>query len=174
MLLWWSCQSPVVHSCVLLNHPSSFYGGTLRLHTKFNADSLLYLLSHFEFDSHTVHMLTQVASTTLLTSTVKSSLLMYVHSIPLSLAARVHGCCTNHSHCVNNGWTFSRQTWYIYFSSVQWKHFTNLSQVFFFHVLKHIYQHCSIFIYWWVRKDWNKNELWDTFFFFLSKLPFSA
>ena len=42
-----------------LNHPNSFQGGMFKLNTKFDADSLLYLLSHFECDSHTVHMLTQ-------------------------------------------------------------------------------------------------------------------
>ena len=59
MLLWWSCQSPVVHSCGLLNHPSSFCKGMFKFNAKLDADSLLYSLSHFECDSHTVHMLTQ-------------------------------------------------------------------------------------------------------------------
>ena len=59
MLSWWNCQSPVAHSCGLLNHPSSFCGRMFKLHTKFDADSLLYLLSHFECDDHTVHTLTQ-------------------------------------------------------------------------------------------------------------------
>ena len=35
-------------------------------------------------------------------------LFMHGHSSPLSLAARLHQCCTNHSHYINNGWTFSR------------------------------------------------------------------
>ena len=26
-MLWWSCQSPVAHSCRFLNHPNSFHGG---------------------------------------------------------------------------------------------------------------------------------------------------
>ena len=30
-LLWWSCQSPVAHSCSLLNHPNSFHGGMLNV-----------------------------------------------------------------------------------------------------------------------------------------------
>ena len=59
MLSWWSCQSPVAHNCGLLNHPNSFHGGMFKLNAKFDADSLLYLFSHFECDSHTVHMLTQ-------------------------------------------------------------------------------------------------------------------
>ena len=84
--------------------------------TKFDADSLLYLLSHFECDSHTVHMLTQWHLPLPLNNTVKSSLFTHVHSTPLSLAARLHRCCTNHSHYINNGWTFSRQTLYVWYS----------------------------------------------------------
>ena len=44
----------------LLNHPNSFRGGTFKLNTKSDADSLFYLLSHFECDSHTVHTLKSV------------------------------------------------------------------------------------------------------------------
>ena len=47
-----------------------------------------------------------------LTSTVKSSLFTHVPSSPLSLAARLHQCCTNCSHYINNGWTISGQTSY--------------------------------------------------------------
>ena len=47
-----------------------------------------------------------------LTSTVKSSLLTHVNSCPLSLAARLHQCHTNHSSYINYGWTFSGQTLY--------------------------------------------------------------
>ena len=42
-----------------LNHPNSFCGGMFKLNAKFDTDSLLYSLSHFECDGHTVHMLTQ-------------------------------------------------------------------------------------------------------------------
>ena len=98
MLLWWSCQSSVAHSWGLLNHPSSFCGGIFKLNAKFDADSLLYSLSHFERDSHTVHMLTEWCLPPPLTSTVKSSLFTHVHSSPLSLAARLHWCHANHSH----------------------------------------------------------------------------
>ena len=59
VLSWWTCQSPGAHSCDLLNHVNSFHGGMFKLNTKFDVDSLLYSLSHFECDSHTVHMLTQ-------------------------------------------------------------------------------------------------------------------
>ena len=58
-LSWWSCQSPAAHSCSLLNHPNNFCGGMFKLNAKFDADSLLYSLSHFECDGHTVHVLTQ-------------------------------------------------------------------------------------------------------------------
>ena len=43
----------------LLNHPNSFCRGMFKLNTKFDANLLLYLLSHFDCDSHTVPMLTQ-------------------------------------------------------------------------------------------------------------------
>ena len=58
-LLWWSRQSSVAQSCSFLNHANSFHGGMFEVHIKFDADSLLYLLSHFECDDHTVRMLTQ-------------------------------------------------------------------------------------------------------------------
>ena len=48
-----------------------------------------------------------------LTSTVKLSLFTHEHSSPLSLAARLHRCCTNCSRYINNGWTFSGQTLYM-------------------------------------------------------------
>ena len=57
---------------------------------------------------HTWHLPTS------LTSIVKSSLFTLVHSSPLFLAARLHRCHTNCSHCVNNGWTLSRQTSYLW------------------------------------------------------------
>ena len=81
-----------------------------KLNTKFDADSLLYLLSQFECDSYTVHMLTQWCLLLPLTSTVKSSLFTHAHSSPLSLAARLHRCHSNCSHHINNGWTFPGQT----------------------------------------------------------------
>ena len=114
---WWSCQSPVAHSCSLLNHPSSCHGGMSQLKANFDADSLLYLLRHFECDGHTGHTLTQLHPLPPLTSTVKSSLFMHVDSSPLSLAARLHGCLTNHSCYINNDWTFSGQTSYIFLIS---------------------------------------------------------
>ena len=58
-LFWWSCQSPGAYSCSLLSHPNSLCGGMFKLNTKFDADSLLYLLIYSECDSYTVHTLTQ-------------------------------------------------------------------------------------------------------------------
>ena len=63
-----------------------------KLNAKFGADLLLYLFSHFEWEGHTVHMLTQWHVPFPLTSTVKSLLLTHVNSSPLSLAARLHQC----------------------------------------------------------------------------------
>ena len=113
VLLWWSCQSPVAHSCNLLNHPNSFRGGMFKLNAKFDADSLLYSLSHLECDGHTIHMLIQRHLLTPLTRTVKLSLFRHACSSPLALAATFHWCCANCARYINNGWTFSGQTLYI-------------------------------------------------------------
>ena len=74
VLSWCSCQSPVAQRCGLLNHPNSFCGGVFKLNAKFGADSLLYLLSHFEYDGHTVHMFTSQCLLSALSSMVNSSL----------------------------------------------------------------------------------------------------
>ena len=42
-----------------------------------------------------------------------SPLFTHAHSSPLSLAARLHQCCTNHSCYINNGWIFPIQTSYL-------------------------------------------------------------
>ena len=55
-----------------------------KLNAKFGAVSLLYALSHFECDGHTVLMLTQWCLPPPLTSTVKLSLFTHAHSSPLS------------------------------------------------------------------------------------------
>ena len=112
-LLWWSCESPVAHSCGLLNHPNSFHGGMFKHNAKVDADSSLYSLSHFECDDHTVHMLTQQCLLPPLTSTVKSSLFTHALSSPHSLAARLHRCHAGHSCYINNGWSFPGQNLYI-------------------------------------------------------------
>ena len=108
---WWSCQSPVAHSCSLLNHLNCFHGGMFKLNTKFDVDSFLYLLSHFEWYSHTVHMLRQWYLLLPLTSTEKSSSFTHVHSSPLTIATRLYQWHANHFH-INNGWAFFRQTSY--------------------------------------------------------------
>ena len=89
-----------------------------KLNAKFAADSLFYSLSHFECYNCIEHMLTQWHLPPPLTSTVKSSLFMHMHSNPLPLAARLHQCRTNCSCYINNGWRFSRQTIYIKFVSL--------------------------------------------------------
>ena len=53
VLLWWSCHSPASHSYGLLNHPNNFHRGIFKLNAKFDADSLLYSLNHFECYGHT-------------------------------------------------------------------------------------------------------------------------
>ena len=41
------CHDEVAHSCGLLNHANGFHGGMFKLNAKFDADLLLYSLSHF-------------------------------------------------------------------------------------------------------------------------------
>ena len=67
----------------LLNHLNCFHGRMFKLNAKY-ADLLLYLLSHFECDGYTVHMLTQSHLLLPLTSTVKLSLFTHEHSSPLT------------------------------------------------------------------------------------------
>ena len=69
--------------------------------------------SSLTWPGHTVHMLTQPCLLPPLTGTVMSSLFTHAPSSPLSLAARLHWCCTNHSCYINDGWTFSGQTLYL-------------------------------------------------------------
>ena len=78
-------QLPIAED--LLDHPHSFCRGMCKLNAKFDADSLFYLLSHFECDGHTVHMFTQQCLPPPLTCTVKLSVFTHAHSSPLSLAA---------------------------------------------------------------------------------------
>ena len=93
-----------------LHHLNNFRGGMFKLNAKSDANFLLYSLSNLKWDSHTVHMLTQLRLPPPLTSSVKSSLFTHVHSSPLSLVATLHRHCANGSHYINNGWTFSRQS----------------------------------------------------------------
>ena len=84
-------------AAAFLNHANSFHGRVFKLNAKCDADSLLYSLSHFECDGHTVDMLTQQCLPPPLTSAVQLSLFTHVHSSPLSLAAGLHRCCANRS-----------------------------------------------------------------------------
>ena len=77
------------------------------------------LPQYFECDSHTVHMLTQQHLPPPLTNTVKSSSFTHAHSSALFLAARLHQCHANHSHYINNGWTFSKQTLFFNLSNFE-------------------------------------------------------
>ena len=79
---------------------------------KSDADSLFYLLSHFECEGHTAHVLTHRHLPPPLTSAVKLSLFTHALSSLLSLAARVHPCHANHSLYINHCQTFSWQTSY--------------------------------------------------------------
>ena len=106
--------SPIVYLYVCVKGICEVtHGEMFKLTAKYDAHSLFYSFSHFECDGDTVHMLTQLCLPPPLTSTVKWSLFTYVHSSPLSLASRLHRCHTNHSHYINNGWTFSTQTLYL-------------------------------------------------------------
>ena len=108
-----------------------------KLHTKFDADSYLYLLSHFECDSHTVHMLTQWVYHSLLATIVKLLLFTHAHPSLLSLAARLHGCPANSSCYINNGWTFpDRPLSILYFTCMHT------------HTYTHIYNRIYIYIYY--------------------------
>ena len=109
LLSWWSWQSPVAHSCGLLNHLNRFFEGMFKLNTNL-MQIRCSTCRHFECDSHIVHVLTQQQLPPPLTSTVKSSLFTHAHSSPLDLATRLHWCWENHSRQINNGWTFSGQT----------------------------------------------------------------
>ena len=97
------CRTHCIVPESLLNHPNSFRGEMFKLHTKFDTDSLLYSLSHFECDGHTVHTLTQWHLLLSMTGTVKSSSFMHAHCSTFSLAARLHQYRANHSHYINNG-----------------------------------------------------------------------
>ena len=104
-LSWWSCQSSVAHSFCLLSHLNTFHRGMFKHNAKFDSSSLLYLVILNVTATQDTCSLNWCLLRPL-TSTVKSSLFTHVHSSPLSLGARLHPCCANHSRCINNGWTF--------------------------------------------------------------------
>ena len=140
-----AAKSPVAHSCGLLNHPNSFHRGIFKLNTKSDADSLLYSLSHFQWDNYTVHMLTQSYLLPPLTSTVKSSLFMHEHSSPLSLAARLPQHRVNYSRYINNGWTFSL-TDLVYLSLFPY-HFSTINSHTIYNVVLKEQEHLYSFVY---------------------------
>ena len=129
---WAHCHSESANHqlpIALLNHPNSFHGEMFKPNTKSDADSLLYSLSLFECHSHIIHTITQGCLLSPLTSTVKSSLCMHEHPSPPSLAARLCQCCTHHSHYINNGWTFSRATLYIFSSHLLSPYYFSIFEV---------------------------------------------
>ena len=84
-----------------------------KLNAKFDADLLLYSLSHFECDGHTVHMLTQWH---LLPPLTKYNEVVIVHTRAFQstlLGCRVMSMSCKPSRDINNGWTFSGQTSYL-------------------------------------------------------------
>ena len=101
MLLWWICQWLIAHRCGLQNHLHSFHRGMFKLNVKFDADSLLYVPSHFKCDSHTIHMLTH--SVVSITQSLVHHWLVqwschcsHMHvPVHFSLAAKLHQCCAN-------------------------------------------------------------------------------
>ena len=74
-----------------------------KLNAKFDADSLLILNA---MATQYICSLTHWRLLFPLTSTVKS-LFTHAHSSPLSWAARLHRCHTNHSCYIKSGWTFA-------------------------------------------------------------------
>ena len=141
-LSWWSCQSPVAHSCSLLNQLNSFCGGMFKLSTKFDADLLPYSVILFYFFFIFWSLLPPYCSVILNMTphSTAQSFWIWHHTVhtcslngiycphwlqwshrscvcipsPLSLATRLHWCFANRSHYLNNGWSFPRQTSLLY------------------------------------------------------------
>ena len=151
MLSWWSCQSPVAHSCSLLNHPNSFSGGMFKLNAKSDAYLLLSLLGLFECNSHTVHMLNGVYCPYWLVqwSHHCSCMCIPVHS-PW-LPDYMYVVQTN--SYINNGWSFSGQASYFLIPpSFFHKRWHKCSHILLFHLTMYsgshsisVYRYCSPF-----------------------------
>ena len=134
------CRTHCIIPESFLNHPNRFCGGMFKLNEKSDADSLLYLLSHFECNGHTVHMLIQWHLLPPLTSTVMSSLFTHVHSNPLSLAAMLHQFHVTHK-------PFS---WFLtmvgFFSDIPDIVFEGLLSFSFFNIFTHIFNPECIYV----------------------------
>ena len=141
---------------------AAFCGGMFKLSTKFDADLLLYSLSHFECDGHTVHKLTQWCLPTPLTSTVKSSLFTHAYSSPLSLTARLHQCQANHSPYSNNSWTFSGQSSYIHSFLIYVCVNIHILNVHIHNVHTQVYVYIYIYIYIYIYTHTQTNTLTHT------------
>ena len=70
--------------------------------------------------------------------------------IPVSLAARLHWCHTNHSHYINNGWTISRQTPYI----------SVFTSTYFIYLLMYLYSHIYLLIIQTLLSIWNISYIY--------------
>ena len=118
--------SSVALTCGLLNHLNSFREGMFKLNTKSDADSLPYLFT-------VISNVTATQYTCSLNGLYHPQCLVqwgchcphHVHSSWLSLAARLHQCHTNCSHCINNGGNFFPDRPHILSSlRVEWSLFT--------------------------------------------------
>ena len=97
------------HRRNLLNHPNSFHGGLFKLNEKSDAN-------HCSTCSVILSMMATRYTSSLDSVYCPHWLVQWrhhcSHSSTLSSAARLHQCHTNHSHHINNGYTFSGQTSY--------------------------------------------------------------
>ena len=110
MLSWWSCQSPVaiaaafwIIQIVSMEECSRLTQNSMQICCSTHSVILNAMATQYTCSLNGIYCPP-------LTSTVKSSLFVHVHSSPLSLAAGSQGCCANRSYCINNGCTFSGKT----------------------------------------------------------------
>ena len=114
-LLWWSCQSPVAHSCGLLNHLNSFVEewSSVPQNLMLNHCSIFSVILNAMATQYTCSVKGIYSLKCLTYRHLQYSEVVIVHiftSQSTFLGCQLHWCCTNHSHYINNGWTFSGQT----------------------------------------------------------------
>ena len=108
-LSWWSCQSPVAHSCCLLNHPNSF--------CREEYSSLTWNSMKIHCSIHSVFLnVTATQYTCSLNGIYLPHWLVQwsVHCSHIHIPVHppwppAYQCHTNHSPYVNKDWTFSGQ-----------------------------------------------------------------
>ena len=105
---------PIAHSCSFLNHLNSFLGGIFKLNTKFDADLLLYSVILNATATQYTCSLNGIYCPHWLVLWSRHCSHMCIPVPSLWLAARLHQWSANHSLYINNGWTFSRQTLYVF------------------------------------------------------------